>query len=400
MKIDIGIMNLESSSVSRCGAKGTFLSFAAYLAMCTVLMVSAQPASAQIAFDNASFGGETNTFDHIIGGGDSRMLIVGVGREAGGDVTVTYGGAAMTRIAGAEVRVTTGAIQWTDLFWLDEAGLPGVGSFQVAISGANDPALTASGAISLENVAQGPPEATAANGDFDSEALTDMSVAITTITDGAWVVDVLGSGFGGVDGTQTRVPTVQTARGTVEGGSNGTVMSTLEVPTAGATTVGYTIEAGGNRTALSVAAFESVPARPTVTIARVGDLDSPFVDTTGSWTVDFSEDVTGVTDDDFTLETTGDAAASGGPTVSGGPASYTVDITGVSGTGSIGLNFLVNDVVATATGLAPVGQNNAAAFTNVVPAPAAKGWVLVFLGVVLTLAAVAMLRKKALKHKR
>ena len=122
--------------------------------------------------------------------------------------------------------------------------------------------LNASGAISLENVAQGPPEATASNADAESVGLTDMSVEITTLTDGAWLIDALGDGFGLDGGVHTRDPLVQTVRGTAEGGSNATVMSTYEVATAGATLTGYTIEAGGLRTGVAVAAF--APGTPPV----------------------------------------------------------------------------------------------------------------------------------------
>ena len=244
-----------------------------FVAVCGLFMASALPASAQIVFDNASFGGGEadgafDTFSHTIGGGAERMLVVGIGREEGvgtmQELSVTYGGAAMTNIAGAAGRVLTGAIQWTDLYWLDDSGLPAAGAHDVVISGNHELSeqFTAVGAISLENVAQGAPEATANAADAESAGLEDMSAEITTLTDGAWIVDVLGSGFGGTDGTQTRTPTVQTERGTIEAGSNAIVMSTLEVATAGPTTVGYTIQAGGNRTALSVAAF--APGTPPV----------------------------------------------------------------------------------------------------------------------------------------
>jgi hypothetical protein len=89
-----------------------------------------------------------------------------------------------------------------------------------------------------------------------------MSVEITTLTDGAWLVDALGDGFGLDGGVHTRDPLVQTVRGTAEGGSNATVMSTYEVATAGPTLTGYTIEADGLRTGISVAAF--APGTPPV----------------------------------------------------------------------------------------------------------------------------------------
>ena len=143
------------------------------------------------------------------------------------------------------------------------------------------------------------------------------------------------------------------------------------------------------------------PMGPTATITRDGAVDSAFTDTTGSWTVGFSEDVINVTDDDFSLSTLGDAVIGSGPTVTGGPASYTVSIASVTGSaGTISLNFDVGDVVASADGTTAAlpASSGTQWFSNVVPAPAAMGWVLVFLGIVLALAAAVMLRRKALKH--
>ena len=139
---------------------------------------------------------------------------------------------------------------------------------------------------------------------------------------------------------------------------------------------------------------------PTTTITRDGAVDSAFTSGSGSWTVDFSEDVINVDGADFSLSTLGDAIVGSGPTVTGGPASYTVSIASVTGSaGTIVLNFNVGDVVSTADGIAPAPASAGSQwFSNVVPAPAAMGWVLVFLGIVLALAAAVMLRRKALKH--
>ncbi len=137
---------------------------------------------------------------------------------------------------------------------------------------------------------------------------------------------------------------------------------------------------------------------PSTSISRVGAADNAFTFGSGSWTVDFSEDVNNVTSDDFSLTTLGDAAIATGPTVSGAGASYTVDITGVTGSaGTIILHFDVGDVVSLAGGL-PAKPARGPWFSNVVPASAAMGWVLVFLGVVLASTGAAVIRKKALKH--
>lgn len=141
------------------------------------------------------------------------------------------------------------------------------------------------------------------------------------------------------------------------------------------------------------------PLRPTVTIMRNGSVDSAFTDTIGSWNVYFSEDVLNVDSADFSLSFTGDADASG-PVVSGWGSPYTAAISAVTGnSGSISLFFDVGDVESTLTGVAPAATSAGSQwFSNLVAAPAAKDWALVFLGVVLVLAAAGVIRKKALKH--
>ncbi len=226
-----------------------------------------------IVFDNASFGGESYTLEHTIGGGVERMLVVGVGREFDttlptSEITVSYGGVEMIRIPGADARAPLGAIHWGALFWLDDSGLPGAGAWDVVVAG-SDPTVepfTTIGAISLEGVAQGPPEA-AANAVDDNGGLLALDANITTLTDGSWTVDVIGSGSGNDTGTTVQVhnPTVQTRQGSIEGFSNTLTMSTYEVSPAGATTIGYTIDqqsGGANRLTLSVAAF--APGTPPV----------------------------------------------------------------------------------------------------------------------------------------
>ena len=142
------------------------------------------------------------------------------------------------------------------------------------------------------------------------------------------------------------------------------------------------------------------PMGPTATIARDQVVDWAFTNGSGSWTVEFSEDVLNVDGADFSLTTLGDAVVGIAPTVTGGPASYTASIGGVTGaSGTIILNFEVGDVVSVADGTpAEPASGGAQWFSNVVPAPAAMGWVLVFLGIVLALAAAVAIRRKALKH--
>ena len=141
---------------------------------------------------------------------------------------------------------------------------------------------------------------------------------------------------------------------------------------------------------------------PPPTFTRSGAADSAFsTPFTGQWAVEFGESVSNVTDDDFTLTLSGDAAVATGPTVTGSGTSYTVDISGVSGAaGSVELNFVVNDVVLTADGTTPAtaASSGTQSYANVVAAPAANHWVLIFMGVMLALAAAVVIRKKAFNH--
>ena len=141
------------------------------------------------------------------------------------------------------------------------------------------------------------------------------------------------------------------------------------------------------------------PMGPTATITRDQVVDWAFTNGSGSWTVEFNDDVLNVDDADFSLDLSLGNAVASGPTVTGAGASYTASISGVSGTGTIILNFDPIDVVAVVGGKPAEPTSGVSQwFSNVVPAPAAMGLVLVFLAVVLVLAAAVMLRRKGLKH--
>ncbi len=141
-----------------------------------------------------------------------------------------------------------------------------------------------------------------------------------------------------------------------------------------------------------------VATGPTATITRDQVVDWAFTNGSGSWTVQFTENVINVDTGDFSLTTLGPVNV-GSLTVEGADDTYTAQINTVTGTGTIGLNFNVGNVVAEGDGTPALAANSGSQwFTNVVPAPAATGWVLVFLGVVLFLAATVVIRRKALKH--
>lgn len=150
-------------------------------------------------------------------------------------------------------------------------------------------------------------------------------------------------------------------------------------------------------------AYAAAPA--TVTIAQSGPNPFDIFDGTATWTVTFNEPVSATL-----VKTmfeppllTGDASTDGtGATLTTVTAGleYTVAFTGVNGTsGTIGVEFTpggVVDTIAGGPGLPVPDGSTGTAYSSVAPAPAAKGWVLIFLGVMLTLATAVTLRKKAL----
>ena len=80
--------------------------------------------------------------------------------------------------------------------------------------------------------------------------------------------------------------------------------------------------------------------------------------TSASYAVSFSESVTGVDSADFTTSTSG-GVASTSISVTGSGATYTVTISGITGTGSISLNLIDNDTIRNSTSQ-PLGGTNLA----------------------------------------
>ena len=145
----------------------------------------------------------------------------------------------------------------------------------------------------------------------------------------------------------------------------------------------------------------AVPAAP-ATVSIQQNAPSPF-DTlpsgTASWSVTFSEDVTGVAAGQFTAVLGGNAAAPDSPVLTGSSPDFVISFANVTGNaGQIGVDFTPAGAVLTTAGGEAVLSASGAAYSSIPPAPAAKGWVLVFMGLMLALATVVTLRKKAVNH--
>lgn len=280
--------NTSVNGTSTNGAAGTTNCGAATVTMSWDLVAEATPSNhwaiggvsikpntggtQNITYDAANTGTTsyttTATFSHTIGNGSNRILVVGVAIEDCDDypsVTgVTYNGQSLTHVDSGQVISGNGCGGRAELWYLLEAALPSAGGYSVVVNTSGTFDELVGGAISLENVAQQAPEASNSN---SNDALTAISTNITTLTDGAWLVDVVHSG----NETGDFVPNGgQTERYQQISGSSTGAGSTNEILTAGSTSAGWT-SAGANRLAHVVAAF--APGAETATCTSItGDV--------------------------------------------------------------------------------------------------------------------------------
>jgi len=241
--------------------KSTIVVAIALVAMCGVVQATA------IVFDsNSSIGNvQDPTWSHTVGSGSDRILIVGVVYE-GGDPTITsikYGDANLTlAISGS---ISSGAtMQTASLYYLLN---PATGTANIAIDHVSGTAASAAGGISLANVKQQGPEVTV----FDSETTASpvtISTDITTLTDGAWVIDVVGNGGNTNDHEPNAVGMLE--RWDKKAASSGGAGSTREVATAGTITNTWDLDIQGNRLTHALAAFAPVPEPATLALLAVG----------------------------------------------------------------------------------------------------------------------------------
>ncbi len=233
--------------------------------------VSIKPTAAvaeSIAFDNASSATTSNsnslTFSHAIGSDSNRILLVGVSIEhnaTGPAVTsITYDGQALAKIDAQEVG--SGYIGRAELWYLLEADLPSTGSYSVVVTTSATCEDLSAGAISLAYVAQQAAEATAKGSNEGPDTITTN---ITTLTDGAWIVDVIENGEPNVFSPNAG----QIERFDQTATSSDCAGSTKPVATAASTSMGWS--ASANRMAHVAAAFAPATVAATCT-STVGDL--------------------------------------------------------------------------------------------------------------------------------
>ena len=216
------------------------------------------------AVSHASSSGSTGTltWQHTLGSGVSRGIVIAVGETDSLPSpdpyavvnSVTFNGVYATPIPNSTIYGGTSGMVQAELFYLLESELPAAGTYTVQVNLAGPIAGISAGAVSLIGVNQGPPEAVATNKNTSGADL--ISTPITTLTNNAWVVDLVEDGDVAAltpNAGQTLAWQAEAASGT--GGS-----STEAVGTAGATTLGWAGSA--NRLAQSLAAFP--PATATI----------------------------------------------------------------------------------------------------------------------------------------
>jgi len=211
---------------------------------------------------STSASATTLTWQHTLGSGSSRAMVIAVGETDSLPSpdpyavvnSVTFNGVYATPIPNSTVYGGTSGMVQTQLFYLLESELPAAGTYTVQVNLAGPIGGISAGAVSLIGVNQGPPEAVATNKNTSGADL--ISTPITTLTNNAWVVDLVEDGDVAAltaNAGQTLAWQAEAASGT--GGS-----STEAVATAGAVTLGWAGSA--NRLAQSLAAFP--PATATI----------------------------------------------------------------------------------------------------------------------------------------
>ena len=209
-----------------------------------------------VSSDSSSSEDDTLSFYHTVGNYADRILIVGAEAEepASGNcsvTSVTFNGVALTKID--EAIASDSYKQCASLWFLLE---PDTGTHDIVITWPQDTDNRSGGGISIYNAAQQGPEAS--NTKALSGSPSTITTSLTTLTDGAWVIDAVGSGSKGSGFSP--LESGQTERYDVTAGSSAGAGSTKYVASAGLTSMGWAQNA--NRLAHVIAAFAPVAPTP------------------------------------------------------------------------------------------------------------------------------------------
>jgi len=179
-----------------------------------------------------------------VGTGRNRMLIVGVQAEEGGKEniddmvisSITCGGRALALIPGSEVQLSS---MWRGKEYFLKVSLyylinPPSGKHDITVTFAGPVTSANVGAISLFNTAQAAP-GNLVTGKQDNQK--KISTRITTINDGAWVVDIVGGGHKSKLSPRSKGHVQRFNSQESSGGKSSLVGGTLPVLSAGEVTL-------------------------------------------------------------------------------------------------------------------------------------------------------------------
>ena len=222
---------------------------------------------------------DTLTFQVIVANNSNRLLVVGIGVEALSDplgispATVTYDGVAMTKIDEQVYRTAAGGGPNQISLWYLLA--PNVGTANVVATWTVAPENGCNGGgISTHGVKQQAPEVNAkGNGSG-----TGATVNLTTITNNAWIFDLVNTNLGGSTFTAGAGQTERYDLGDFSQ-SAGSHEATV---TAGVKTMSWTISASASW-GIIAAAFEEfvafVPVTDTFDAKVINSFDASGIDT-------------------------------------------------------------------------------------------------------------------------
>lgn len=260
----------------------SFLASIRWLILLATLLTCAGPARAAVIEYEATSSGAANnsatcTWTHTVGGLPgrfNRLLVVGVSTERGTTLahasaaSVTFGAQALTRVTGSFAASNTSQFVSTELWYLLN---PTVGTATITVTFAsNETGGIMGGAVSLAGVLQAAPEAVAVAGGTD--LTTAYSRTITTLTNGAWLVDIAGSGSSTNTFTAGSGMVERWDQALVNAASMSQAGATRVVATAGLVTDTWTATVS-SRKSQSVAAFAPAPGNtpPIVAISTLTD---------------------------------------------------------------------------------------------------------------------------------
>jgi uncharacterized repeat protein (TIGR02543 family) len=209
-----------------------------------------------ITFDAASSNANTSSassisWSHTTGTATNMMLVVGVAIEDTNTAdmaitSVTHNGVAMTAAPNSLITNGSGTFNRAQIFYLAN---PATGGRTIQVNFAGTVNGITAGAITMSGVAAQAPQAVATN---QVASGNTISTNITTLTAGAWVVDVVGSGASSVSFTTTT--SGMTERYDRAANGAGGAGSTKAPAATGTTTMSWT-SSSGSRLVHSLAAF-------------------------------------------------------------------------------------------------------------------------------------------------